>query len=138
MDISWNKLLPAQLKGMLKVLSMNRKLQNLNLSWNNISDSQATEDDMIFVGKMIGKIIKHSRTMQHIDLTGTGLGTYIIKEIGNSMRKSRALMCIHLSGNPGLTRQNMGLMTAGLKMRQDEDIVRFIRLDKIIKQAMKE
>ena len=93
---------------------------------------------MVYVGKMIGKIIKHSRVMQHIDLTGTGLGTYIIKEIGNSMRKSRALMCIHLSGNPGLTRQNMGLITSGLKVRQDENIPRFIRIDNAFKKAIKE
>lgn len=104
LDISWNALLPNQLKGLLQVLSTNRKLQNLNLSWNNISDAQATEKDILFVGNTIGRIIKHSRTMQHIDLTGTGLGTEIIKEIGNAMRKSRALACIHLSGNPGLTR----------------------------------
>ena len=88
---------------------------------------------MVYVSQMLGKIIKHSRTMQHIDLTGAGLGTYIIREIGNSMRKSRALMCIHLSGNPGLTRQNMGLLTAGLKVRQDEDIPRFIRIDNALK-----
>ena len=93
---------------------------------------------MISVGVMIGKIIKHSRAMQHIDLSGTNLGTYIIKEIGNAMRKSRAVMCIHLSGNPGLTRQNMGLMKEGLKLREEEDINRFIRIDKVMKKALKE
>ena len=87
---------------------------------------------------MIGKLIKHSRTMQHIDLTGTGLGTYVIKAIGNALRKSRALMCIHLSGNPGLTRQNMGLIERGCKTRDNEDISRFIRIDHIMRQAVKE
>ena len=86
------------------MLSQNRKLKNLNLSWNNISDVHASQQDMIFVSHLIGKMIKRSRTLQHIDLTSTGLGTFIIREIGISMRKSRALMGIHLSGNPGLTR----------------------------------
>ena len=89
---------------MLKVLSENRKLKNIDLSWNKISNTQAKEKDMIFIAKTLGRLIKHSKAIQHIDLTGTGLGTYIIKEIGNSLRKSGALMCIHLSGNPGLTR----------------------------------
>ena len=138
LDLSWNSMIPAQAKGLLTVLSQNRKLKNLNLSWNNISDVHASQQDMIFISHLIGKIIKHSRTMQHINLTSTGLGTYIIREIGVNMRKSRALMSIHLSGNPGLTRQNMKIFTEGLKVRKDENIDRFIRIDKIVKQAMKE
>ena len=51
---------------------------------------------------MIGKIIKHSRAMQHMDLTSTGLNTFLIKEIGNALRKARSLLCIHLSGNQGV------------------------------------
>ena len=93
---------------------------------------------MIFVSHLIGKMIKHSRTLQHIDLTSTGLSTFIIREIGISMRKSRALMSIHLSGNPGLTRQNMKIFTDGLRVRKDENIDRFMRIDRIVKQAMKD
>ena len=71
-------------------------------------------------------------------MTSTGLGTFIVREIGVNMRKSRALMCIHLSGNPGLTRQNKKIFTDGLKMREEENIDRFMRIDKTVKLAMKE
>ena len=38
LDISWNNLLPWDLKKLFEVLSTNRQLQNLNLSWNNIQE----------------------------------------------------------------------------------------------------
>ena len=104
LDISWNHLLPNQIQNVMEVVSKNRKLRDVNLSWNNISDSFAKQEDMIRVSKQLAKLIKHSKAIQHLDLSGTGLGTYIIKEIGKFMRKARSLMCIHLSGNPGLTR----------------------------------
>ena len=47
-------------------------------------------------------------------------------------------MCIHLSGNPGLTRQNVKLLTEGLKFRDEEDILRVMRIDRAVKQANKE
>ena len=36
LDISWNQLTPMDLAKLFRVLSSNRQLQNLNISWNNI------------------------------------------------------------------------------------------------------
>ena len=46
------------------------------------------EDDII---RMLGKIIKHSRTMQHMNLSGTGLSEQVIYEMGTFMRRSRSV-----------------------------------------------
>lgn len=138
LDISWNFLLPGQMQNMLEILSKNRRLKDINLAWNNISDSFAKPEDKIRVSNQLGKLIKHSQVIQHIDLTGTGLGAYILKDIGKSMRKAKSLMCIHLSGNPGLTRQNVKQLNDSLKLRNEEDIMRVIRIDRAVKQANKE
>ena len=54
------------------------------------------------------------------------------------MRKAKSLMCIHLSGNPGLTRQNVKQLNDSLKLRNEEDIMRVIRIDRAVKLANKE
>ena len=69
------------------------------------------------ISQMLGKIIKHSRTMQHIDLTGTGLSTQVIYDMGTALKRSRSVLVIHLSGNPGLSADNMQYLSGRIKCR---------------------
>ena len=87
---------------------------------------------------MLGKIIKHSKTIQHINLTGTGLSKGVILEMGNCLRRSRSVLCIHLSGNPGLSQDNMAFLNTRIKCRQNEDIERYITIQKIVKATLQE
>ena len=83
---------------------------------------------------MIGKIIKHNRAMHHMDLTSTGLNDFLIREIGNALRKARSVLCVHLSGNKGIAnKENREWLCERIKCRPNEDIERFSRIrDKII------
>ena len=51
---------------------------------------------------LLGKMIKHNSNLLHLDLSGAGLGTFLIEGIATSVRKAKSLICLHLSGNPGL------------------------------------
>lgn len=46
------------MKPLLEVLSKNRRISYLNISWNNIIDRDATEEEQEAVLKMVGKMIK--------------------------------------------------------------------------------
>ena len=139
LDLSWNTLTPGQLKPMLQVLSTNRRLQSLNLAWNNISEPKATEKEQLHVIHMIGKMIKHNRAMQHMDLTSTGLSSFLVKEVGNALRKARALLCIHLSGNQGVAdKGTKAWLVERIKCRPGEDIARFSRIRDKIGRLMKD
>jgi len=87
---------------LLEVLSKHRRLQYLDLSWNPILDRMATREDEEAVLTMLGKMIKHNSNLLHLDLSGTGLGTFIIDGIATALRKAKSILCLHLSGNPGL------------------------------------
>ena len=63
LDVSWNHLLPNQIQNLMEVLSKNRKLRDVNLSWNNISDSFAKQEDMLRVSRQLAKLIKHSKAI---------------------------------------------------------------------------
>ena len=57
------------------------------------------------VGNCLNKFIKGNPHLHHIDLTGCGLTGHVLEEIAKALRKSRALVGIHLSENPGLSPQ---------------------------------
>ena len=48
------------------------------------------------------KFIKRNRRLIHLDLTCTGLTAKMIELFGRTLRRSKSLRAIHLSGNPGL------------------------------------
>ena len=110
------------MKPLLAILQKNRRLTDLNLSWNNImeagkEESATYEKHVSEVNLMLGKIIKHSKTILHMNLTGTGLSEGVIFEMGNSLRRARSLLCLHLSGNPGLTSENFEYLNTRIKCR---------------------
>ena len=58
----------------------------------------------------------------HLDLSCTGLSPLIVKEIGDALRRARSLLSIHLSDNPGLTKENLDYFPERLKLRPNEDM----------------
>ena len=89
---------------------------------------------------MIGKIIKHNKALQHLDLTSTSLTSIQVEEIGNSLRKARSLLCIHLSGNHKAVHDPVmktSLVTR-IKTRQPEDMERFVNIRDKFKSIVKD
>ena len=88
---------------------------------------------------MLGKIIKHNRAIQLLDLTSTGLSAAQMKEIGSSMRKAKSLLSIHLSANPGVSNEfDRQWLRDRIKCRQLEDIYRYKRIRDKIHQVLKD
>ena len=73
----------------------------------------------------------------HMNLTGTGLSSGVIYEMGNCLRRARSLLCLHLSGNPGLTQENFEYLGDRIRCRTREDIERFTRVSYVVKEAVK-
>jgi Ran GTPase-activating protein (RanGAP) involved in mRNA processing and transport len=44
-DISWNSIVPKQMRKLLVVIATNRRLKYINLAWNGIVDNNASEKD---------------------------------------------------------------------------------------------
>ena len=61
--------------------------------------------------ELLGKQIKFNPNLAHLDLSSTGLTKYIIHGLGKTLRRSRSLLAIHLSENPGLTNENKAYIT---------------------------
>ena len=57
----------------------------------------------LFVADCLSRFIKYNPNVLHLNLEGTGLTQYVLKEIARALRKSRSLVGIHLSENSGLT-----------------------------------
>jgi len=43
----------------------------------------------------------------HLDLTNTGLTNIIIHSMGTILKRAGSLLAIHLTGNSGLTKENI-------------------------------
>jgi RNA-binding protein YhbY len=50
----------------------------------------------------LSRFIKYNQNLFHLNLSNTGLNESVLKKIGSSLSKARALVCVHLSGNPGI------------------------------------
>lgn len=55
--------------------------------------------------KNITSFIKYNRRLLHLDLSATGLSEPLLWCIGTSLRKSKSLISLHLSNNPGITKK---------------------------------
>ena len=56
----------------------------------------------IFVADCLCNFIKHNTNLHHLDLQGCGLTTFVLCQIARALRKTRSLVGIHLSENPGI------------------------------------
>ena len=116
----------------------NKKLQSLNLSWNNILDADPTEKRIDHVLLFLGKIIKQNKNMHHMDLSGTGLNHKVVYELGQFLRRARAVCSIHLSGNPGASEENRLYLNQRIHCMANEDMLRFGRIQTILKELIRE
>ena len=66
--------------------------------------SLASESEL-FVAECLCAFIKYNPHLHHLDLQGTGLTEFVLRQIARALRKSRSLVGIHLSENPGLTQE---------------------------------
>lgn len=82
-------------------------------------------------------MIKHNKSLIHIDLSSTGLGKFIIKEIGTCLKRAKSCLAVHLSGNFGLNPENYEFLINRIKSRPNEDIARFLRIEKVIYEMTK-
>lgn len=48
-------------------------------------------------------MVKHNLKLQHLNLSYTGMSQYMLLQFGPALRRSRSLLALHLSGNPGLS-----------------------------------
>lgn len=72
-----------------------------------------------------------------MNLTGTSLGEQVIHEIGTFLRRSRTLLSIHISANPGLSLDNRAYLTERIRCRKRDDIPRFITIQKKMQEMLK-
>ena len=57
----------------------------------------------LVVADSLCALIKNNPNLHHLDLKSCGLTSFILEDIGSAVAKSRSLIGIHLSLNPGLT-----------------------------------
>ena len=107
LDLSWNQLRPKTMKRLLEVICSSKRLQMINVSFNNLCDGSSTEKEQSELVQMLGHTIKHNKELLHLDLSCTGLPSLVIKELGACLKRSPSLLAIHLSDNPGLTKENL-------------------------------
>jgi hypothetical protein len=56
-----------------------------------------------FVVSMLTQFIKYNFQLQDLDLSNTGLTELTIRALGINIRRSKSLLSLHLSDNPGVT-----------------------------------
>jgi Leucine-rich repeat (LRR) protein len=101
----------------LQALSTNRKLVNLNLSWNNLADigSNVRNDEEIKTDRLpepsmypaqcasfLASFIKYNKQVQHMNLENCSLSLEMMQILAAAIRKSPSLQALHLSNNPFL------------------------------------
>eukprot|EP00347_Sterkiella_histriomuscorum_P014450 403360819 len=53
----------------------------------------------------LSNFIKYNKNLLHLDISNTGMTQPMLWSLGTALRRSRSLVSIHLSGNPGVTEQ---------------------------------
>ena len=148
-DLSWSMVRPQQMLKLLKVIEGNRKLTNLTLSHNLLLEKQVTElteqqrqDGLTEVELSpfnaavvvcFKDFIKYNAKLNHLNLERCGLNEPALKYIAALLRKSQALRCLHLCGNPGLSREVIEWMRARIHARP----ARGVRLMEPLKATVK-
>ena len=53
-------------------------------------------------------------------MRNTGLNEILIKNIGTALKKARSLLSVHLSGNPGVTEDNLEFLFNRIACKKPE------------------
>jgi len=95
----------------------------LSFDKNKVEDhewQQEKGEHELFVTDCLTRFIKYNPQLLHLDLTGTGLTEYCVKMIGKALRKSRSLIGLHLSENPGLNVETRQYLFNRVKCKQSD------------------
>ena len=120
------------MKRVLEAVCSNKKLQYINLSWNNLVDERYTEKEQNEIQSILAVALKRNKELLHIDLSSTGLTGMMLKSIGTCLRRSTSLLSIHLSDNPGLTEEICDYLVQRIRCRPREDMDRFKRIQELV------
>jgi Ran GTPase-activating protein (RanGAP) involved in mRNA processing and transport len=117
LDISWCEMPMSSTNSffpILQAISTNRKLVNLNLSWNNLADIglNVRNDEEIKTDRMpeasmypikcatyLAAFIKYNKQAQHMNLDNCSLTLEMLEIIAAAIRKAPSLQALHLSNN---------------------------------------
>jgi len=58
----------------------------------------------------ICRFIKYNQNLMHLNLSHTFLDKDTIHKVSEAMNKARSLQSLHLSGNPGITDENINFI----------------------------
>jgi len=87
-------------------------------------EQQYREECKLEIAMNIVSLIKYNSCIQHLNLSNTGLDAFIIHTIvDKALNKARSLLSLHLSGNPGVTNDNIEFIRERGKCRLVEDTV---------------
>jgi hypothetical protein len=65
--------------------------------------SKAKQNEILM---LLGRLIKFNKKFLHLDLTGCGMTSFMISHLGKQLKRSRSLVAIHLSSNPGVVEED--------------------------------
>lgn len=75
-------------------------LTHLNLSWNSFSNEGISFEKGEQITKKFAGFLRHTRTLQHLDLSGIGISEANLKYLTlYGFRKSKTLLCLHMNSN---------------------------------------
>ena len=76
------------------------QITHLSLAWNSMQDDNSKIDTTILFRKKFSDFLRHSRTLQHIDLNGLSFSEPTLEYITQwGFQKAKTLLSIHMSGN---------------------------------------
>ena len=127
LDLSWNNFKPQDFLDLMNCLQQNVILKVLNLSWNLLipSSQQRLKSDFNYpvrndkffdredyemshaeiMANRFSKLIRYNQTMQHIDLTNTGLSEVFLFQMLPALRRAKGLLSFHVGANPGVNKK---------------------------------
>ena len=107
--LSGNSMIPIQMDMLLQAIRKNKRLVQLNISFNNMIDGFSGNnmnkvlETEIKVKSHLRSFLRNNKKLIHLDLTATNLSENAILHILPAIKKTKSLQGIHLSGNPGVT-----------------------------------
>jgi hypothetical protein len=128
LDLSWNSLPPKSVKPLLEVITESRRLQFVDLSWTCLVRNEAAEEEQQQTSAMLGSLIKFNKQLLHLNLEQTGLTELVLRDLGHQIRRAGSVLSIHLSGNPGLSKEVKDFLVQRIRIKPYEDVGVYTRI----------
>ena len=105
---------------LMENVKINKKLVNLNVSYNNIMDSSISVEEENHARSQLIDFLKCDTKLIHLDLSSTNLNENIIMALLPAIKKSKSLQAVHLSGNQGVNERTLNEARRVLKTDPNE------------------